>query len=108
VVAYYGAPVTAVAVQGASTPAAFNAPSQQGANPLEYFGVAVQSLSPVTVMVLAMLAIVGVVGVAAHNYRNKLPKLWQSSWRKHHGMVTFIGMLSLGALIIIATGGGSI
>ncbi|MDB5180333.1 MAG: hypothetical protein JWO54_91 [Candidatus Saccharibacteria bacterium] len=108
VVAFYGAPVTFAAVQGATEPVSFSTPKQQGSNPLEFFGSALQSLSPVTIAILAVLAIVAIVGAAAHHYRNQLPKAWKKSWRLHHGMYTFIGTLMLGILIIIATGGGSI
>jgi uncharacterized protein YkwD len=108
VVAFYGAPVTFTAVQGTSQSVSFLAPSQQGSNPLEFFGTAMQSLSPVTIAILALLAIVAIVGAAAHHYRNKLPKTWQKSWRLHHGMYTFTGTLMLGILIILATGGGQI
>lgn len=108
VVAFYGAPVTYSAVQGAATPVSFNLSQPIGSNPLEYFGSAVQSLSPVSILVLVVLAVVGAVGIAAHHYRNKLPKAWQKSWRLHHGMYTFVGMIILGMLIILATGGGQI
>jgi len=108
VVAYYGAPVTFAAVQGSALPVSFATPAQQGAQPFEFFGSALLSLSPVTIMILALLAVVAIVGVAAHHYRNKLPKAWKKSWRVHHGMYTFIGVLALGVLVIIATGGGQI
>ena len=110
VVALYGAPVTAAAVQAASSQSDFSASAVAKAsqNPLTYFGSAVESLSPVTIVILGLLAVVAVVGVAAHHYRKKLPKTWQRSWRIHHGFYTFVGMLALGVLIIVATGGGSI
>lgn len=108
VVAFYGAPVTFAAVQGAATPVTFSTPALQGANPAEYFATALQSLSPVTIAILGLLAVVAIVGVAAHHYRNQLPKTWKKSWRLHHGMYTFVGTLTLGVLIILATGGGQI
>ena len=108
VVAFYGAPVSYAAVEGSATPVSFLAPSTQSSNPLEFFGSALQSLSPVSIAILGALAIIGIVGVAAHHYRNQLPKAWKKSWRLHHGMYTFVSMLVLGALIIVATGGGQI
>ena len=108
VVATYGAPVTFAATQGAVSPVSFAAPAQQSSNPVTFFGTALQSVSPVTIFILALLAIVAIVGVTAHHYRNKLPKAWKKSWKVHHGMYTFVGTLVLGALIIIATGGGQI
>ncbi len=109
VVALYGAPVSEAAVQSALTSSAsFSAPGMTAQNPLSYFGSALESLSPVTIVVLGLLAVVAIVGVTAHHYRAKLPKAWKKSWRIHHGFYTFVGMITLGVLIIVATGGGSI
>lgn len=112
VVALYGAPVSVAAVQSTATvrPTSFSAPdvAADGSQPFAYFGSALQSLSPVTIAVLGLLAVVALVGVTAHHYRDKLPKGWKRSWRLHHGMYTFVGMLLLGVLIIVATGGGQI
>lgn len=113
VVALYGAPVTVVATQavvGSSTPSNFLAPTVAtvAANPLAYFGSALEALSPVTIAILGLLAIVAIVGAAAHHYRQQLPKAWKKSWRIHHGMYTFFGMILLGVLIIVATGSGQI
>lgn len=108
IVALYGAPVTFAAVQQAAQPVSFSSAGQKGANPAEYFGSAITSLSPVSAVILMLLGAVGVVGIAAHRYRSKLPKAWRKSWRVHHGMYTFVGVLVLGILIIIGTGGGQI
>lgn len=110
VVALYGAPVTVAAVQSASANNVFSAPAlaAEAQNPLAYFGSALEALSPVTIAILGLLAVVAIVGVTAHHYRNQLPKAWKKSWRIHHGMYTFVGMIALGILIIIATGGGQI
>ncbi len=111
VVALYGAPVTTAAVQGTAAHVTdFSAPSVATAtqNPFAYFGSALESLSPVTIVILGLLGVVAIVGVAAHHYRKQLPKAWQKSWRAHQGIYTFVGMIALGVLIIIVTGGGSI
>lgn len=113
VVAYYGEPATAAAVEGAKdakpTPVVYAAPVEQGiGNPLTYFGTALQSLTPATLGALAMLTIVGAVAVAAQHYRKKLPVAWRRSWRMHHGMYTLVGVIGLGIVIVFATGGGSI
>ena len=108
VVALYGAPVTYAAVQGSVAPVTFTVSQPAGSNPFEFFGTALQSLSPVSVAILIVLAVVGIVGIAAHQYRNKLPKAWKKSWRLHHGIYTFVGVIIVGMLIIIATGGGQI
>lgn len=120
VVALYGSPVTALAVQPATTSNVgaaeatnetnFLAPVVSGeqGSVLAYLDNAFKSLSPVTIALLVALAVVAMVGGAAHRYRKKLPKSWQKSWKQHHGMYTFVGMIALGVLIIVATGGGQI
>ena len=112
VVAYYGTPVTAAAVEGATdnTPAVvYAAPVQPGVgNPLTYFGTALQSMSPATLGSLALLAIVGAVAAAAHHYRKKLPVSWRRTWKLHHGMYTLAGTVGLALVIVFATGGGQI
>jgi len=109
VVAYYGAPAS-VAVQGSETDkVVYAAPVSDGVgNPLTYFGSALQSLSPATLGALALFAIVGFVAVAAHHYRKKLPASWRKTWRLHHGMYTLIGVIGLGVIVVLATGGGQI
>lgn len=112
VVAYYGTPVTAAAVEGATDNApavVYAAPVQPGVgNPLTYFGTALQSMSPATLGSLALLAIVGAVAVAAHHYRKKLPVSWRRTWKLHHGMYTLAGTVGLALVIVFATGGGQI
>lgn len=105
-------PVTVAAVEAATSTrqTGFAAPivTNTSPNPVSYFGSALESLSPVTIAILGLLAVVAIVGVVAHHYRAKLPKTWKKSWRVHHGLYTFFGMLALGVLIIVATGGGTI
>lgn len=110
IVAFYAAPITAAATQQTTSGGLitnFSAP-EGASTPLTYFGSALNSLSPVTVAILGLLAVVAIVGAAAHHYRSKLPKAWRKSWRVHHGMYTFVGMIALGVLVIVATGGGQI
>lgn len=109
VVAFYGAPATEAAVRGSSTPIEYAAPvSAGGTNPAGYFATALQSLSPATIFWLGLLAIVSIVAAAAHHYRDKLPKSWKKSWKLHHGLYTFLGMMLMGVMLVLATGGGSI
>lgn len=111
VVAMYGAPVTIAAVQSASSKeGGFSAPAvdAEAQTPLTYFSRSIQSLSPITLVILGLLAVVAGVGALAHHHRSKLPKAWRKSWKVHHGMYTFVGMIVLGILVIIAAGGGSI
>jgi hypothetical protein len=111
VVALYGAPAVA-GVQAATAERAtdFSAPAvaTEAPSPVAYFGSALETLSPVTIAILGLLAVVAIVGVTAHHYRKQLPKAWKKSWRVHHGLYTFVGMIALGVLVIIATGGGQI
>lgn len=109
VVAYYGAPVIAAVQGSAFRPVEYSAPvASGGTTPFGYFASALQSLSPVTIISLGFLALVAIVGAAAHHYRKQLPKSWQRNWKKHHGMYTFFGMIGLGVLVILTTGGGSL
>lgn len=112
VVALYGAPTPLVATETATSPAsqtfaAANA-GDQNIGPVAYFGLALGALSPVTIAVLGLLAVVAIVGAVAHHHRNKLPKTWRKSWRQHHGMYTFLGMIVLGVLVIVGSHTGQI
>lgn len=109
VVAFYGTPASA-AVQGQDDQqVVFAAPvSGSVGNPLTYFGTAIQSLSPATLGALALLSIIAIVAGTAHHYRNKLPVAWRRSWKQHHGLFTLIGVVGLGLVIVLATGGGQI
>lgn len=109
VVALYGAPVTQAAVSAVVKPSNFAAAQVKGEQaPWAYFASSLESLSPVTIVILGLFAVVAIVGVIAHHHRSKLPKALKKSWRIHHGMFTFVGMIVLGMLVIVATGGGSI
>ena len=111
IVALYGSPVTVAAVESAtSVRASFAAPevSIKSTNPLSNFGSAIEALSPMTIAILGLIAIIAIVGVVTHHYRRELPKAWKKSWRIHSGLYTFVGMVVLGVLVIVATGGGQI
>lgn len=81
---------------------------EAASNPTAYFATALQALSPATIIVLAMFGVVAIVAVAAHHYRSKLPKEWRQSWKSHHGLYTLGGILLLGVLLVVATGGGTL
>lgn len=109
IVAYYGSPASSAVEGTASTKTVYASPINNGVgNPLTYFGSALQSLSPATLGALGLLAIVGLVAVLTHHYRNKLPASWRRSWKKHHGLITLVGVVGLGIVIVFATGGGQI
>lgn len=107
VVAFYG--VEASPGVAVNAPAMYAAPVNQSiSNPFAYFGSAIQSLSPATLAVLVLLAVVGIVATAAHHYRRQLPKAWRKSWRLHHGAYMIMSVLILATVIIFATGGGQV
>ena len=112
VVALYGSPspLTATEVASSSTEQAFVASSVSGQTigPIAYFGLALGTLSPVTIAILGLLAVVAIVGVVAHHNRHKLPKTWRKNWRQHHGLYTFVGMIVLGVLVIVGSHTGQI
>lgn len=111
VVAEYGAPANAVLSSSGATEKTATFETSEvstGFNPVSYMGAALGALSPVTIGILGLLTVVGLVGITAHHYRDKLPQAWKKSWRIHHGMYTFVGMIVLGILVIVATGSGTI
>lgn len=107
VVAMYGLPASQVAsVVGASV---FAAPvGTATVNPWNYFATAFMSASPATHFSLILLAAIALVALVAHFTRKKLPPEWRSNWRAHHGMFTFVGMVGLGVMLVLATGGGQL
>lgn len=109
VVAFYGAPAdTTPFTETRDDPVLFVASEQGGGSFWSYIGSALQSLSPATIAALCMIAVITVVAGVAHRYRHKLPKEWRRSWKVHHGMYTAVGLVGLGILMILATGGGQI
>ena len=106
VVAYYGAPVSAV--EAATDQKVTITPAVGGSNPLTYFGSAIQSLNPATIGVLGMLVIVGLVAAVTQHYRYKLPKRLQKSWKLHHGAYKLAGVAVVIVAIVFSTGGGQI
>lgn len=106
VVAYYGSPST-VAVQGANV--VNIAPVTGGlGNIFTYFGSAVQSITPATLIAITVLSLMAIVAISAHYYRHELPSKWRKTWRAHHGMFTFTGAVCLVIVMVMATGGGQI
>jgi hypothetical protein len=110
VVAMYGAPVTQAGAAPSKETLGFSAANVDAAplTPAAYFASAFASLSPVSMVILGLFAVVAVVGAVAHAYRHKLPKALKRGWRSHHGLYAVAGMVVFGVLIILATGGGSI
>ncbi len=106
VVAEYGQPAS----PGLQIAPVFNVSStnDNSNNPLTYFGSAIQSLSPASIGVMALLVLVAFVAMAAQAYRKKLPKPWRDSWKVHHGAYTLVGVMIVMLLLILATGGGQL
>lgn len=110
VVAYYGSPSTS-AVQGANaanTPLNIAPVSGGVGNIFSYFGSAIQSITPATIIAIAILGLMAIVAAVAHHYRHQLPKSWRKTWKAHHGMFTVVGAVGLAVVMIFATGGGQI
>lgn len=109
VVAYYGRAVEGMVSAATDQKKIENAPAIQGiSNPVAYVGSALQSLSPVTLGVLALLVVIGIVALVTHHYRNKLPKSFRNSWKRHHAAYTLTIIVCVFMLIVVSTGGGQI
>lgn len=106
IVAEYGTPIAGVTPLAPSTYAA--SVNEGGVPILTQVGLFVQSLDPVTIGSLVLLAMVTVVAIITHHYRNRLPKSWRRSWRMHHGAYKAVGVIILMALILLGSGGGQI
>ncbi len=64
-------------------------------------GYYLQSLSPAVLASLLLLFITAIVAFVAHTYRRKLPKVWRTSWRQHHGL--YSGVISLLLIVTVVT-----
>ncbi len=108
VVALYGLPVqNAIAgEQNQQTFVLAEMPASSGI--LTQLGVAVQSITPAALGGLVLLSIALVVSMAAHVYRNKLPKPLRLSWRRHHGLYKSVGLASFGLVVLFLYSGGQI
>lgn len=106
VVAYYGR--SADVASANNTPVLNSAPVGVSMNPLTYFGSAIQSLSPATIGALALMALASITALLAHKYRRQLPRTWQKSWKLHHGMYKFGGLIFIAVVTVLAIGGGQI
>ena len=109
VVALYGKPSSSVLgenIININDATNFATSDNLAMRPLSYFGVAIQSLNPATIGALALLTFVGVVALLTYAYRKRLPTSLQDGWRKHHGLIVFVGVIAIGITIIISTGGG--
>ena len=107
VVALYGAPKSA-AVHGASVDSPKVAPLNVGVSPMTRFGVALQSLNPISLATSALLLFVGMIAMLAHVYRQSLPKPLRTSWYRHHGLIKTGIIASFMVMTVFLYGGGQI
>jgi len=106
VVALYGSPAksgTLLGVQQATT-----TPVDQPVGIITRVGVAVQSMTPVMLGSLVLLLVAVFVALAAHMYRNKLPKSLRNSWYRHHGLIKVSGMIGICIIVVVLYSGGQI
>jgi uncharacterized protein YkwD len=110
VVAYYAEPAPA-GVLGTTTnsPQSFVAPTTGPQNPLTYIGSVVQSLNPATIGSLVLLLVAISVALVTYQYRHKLPKTLQHSWKARHGIYKAAGFAAIAFIILSLTiSGGQI
>lgn len=106
VVAMYASEAAPAVVAGANTD--FTPAQARPVNFVSQLGLMVQSLTPAAVGSVMLLILVTIVALAAHAYRNKLPKVFKRSWRLHHGAYKAAGLMSLMMIIVALYSGGQI
>lgn len=70
--------------------------------------VALQSITPATIVSLAMIGLIIVVSAYAHTNRDKISKSINKNWKRNHGLYKALGMSVFGMMIIWAYSGGQI
>ncbi len=109
IVALYGEPTGVVAVAGAQTGVVTAAPTTaQPISVITRVGMSLQSLTPAALGSIVLLIAMAGVAFTAHLYRDKLPKAFNQSWRRHHGLIKATGMISLVVMLVALYGGGQI
>lgn len=106
IVALYGQPAVAPLTAGTTRPVA--APPHQTLSLMARLGIALQSMTPVVIASMVVLAVFIAVALTAHVYRQKMPKRLRESWYRHHGLLKAGGMVSFAAAMIILYSGGQI
>lgn len=107
VVALYANPAQS-AVQLTAERQAVLAASDEVISPVARLGIGLQSMTPALLGSIAVLILVAATGLLAHAYRNKLPREWRLSWKKHHGLYKAAGMMVFVAGLVALYGGGQI
>jgi hypothetical protein len=106
IVAMYGLQAQDIVTKVASTFSEPKATNQTGI--LTQFAIALRSITPAAMVALGLIIFAIIVAAFAHTKRNKLPKIFQQSWKKHHALYKAMGMASLGLAVILLYGGGTI
>lgn len=79
-----------------------------GTGLISRFGIGLQSLPPVALGSIVLMLLVTGVALAAHAYRNRLPKTLRQSWHRHNGLYKAGGMACLAIVTVALYGGGQI
>ena len=106
VVALYGTPLeasTTGAIMGSFT----EAPVGTGSI-MSRVGYYLQAMSPALLASFILLLITAVVAFTTHTYRKKLPKTWQRSWRRHHGLYKGLASMAIIIVVVALYGGGQL
>jgi uncharacterized protein YkwD len=75
-------------------------------NAFQHLVLLIKSMSPATIVCIAILLVGIIVSLIAHHYRDKLPKAWKKSYKRHHGAFKAAGMFVFGLLVVIVSFGG--
>lgn len=107
VVSMYGDPADVGTVAGTSTQTPFNG-ATQATGSLAVLGERVQSLPAIAIGSIFILLVGALLGLAAHAYRDKLPRNLRTTWYRHHGVYKAIGLTSLSVVFVFMYSGGQI
>ena len=77
-------------------------------NPIAQFGITLKSMGPMELGSIVLLAGAAVVALLAHAYRNKLPAPVRKSWKGHHGLYKFFGLITLIIIVVGLYGTGNL
>jgi hypothetical protein len=105
VVSMYGEPAELGSIAGTSIE--FHG-AEQANGTLAVLGERVQNLPAIGIFSVMILLAAASLGLAAHAYRNKLPKNLRMTWYRHHGIYKAIGLTSLSVVVVFMYTGGQI
>lgn len=73
-----------------------------------HFRLAVNSITPLTIVCLGIILIATIVSIWSHYYRHKLPENYRKNWKKHHGLYKSIGLIIFAFATILISASGQI